>query len=108
MGVISAPGGDFTQNQPEGYPSKEAEESLLRVLNVSELWSELEMQVKDCMTEILASIQEVASLRELTDVISEHSLMQTNQSMMANTKKLNDLMRSNERSSNALDVMQLI
>jgi WD repeat-containing protein 35 len=96
-------GGDRTD-----YPTKAAEESLIEVLDMSDSWQDLKVQVADCMTDIEASIKEVSALREQTDVNSDHTKLQTTQSMMANTKRLNDLMRSNERSSNALDVMQLI
>jgi len=51
---------------------------------------------------------ELDSLREMTDVISESVMFRLQEAMQSNTKNLENVLRSNERASSSLEILQLV
>lgn len=78
------------------------------IFRIHELRNDLSDRVDDLKHKLTALTNEIAGLRENADVITENERARMSEVLASNTKNLEDMFRSNERSSSSLEVMNVI
>merc|ERR1711998_99530 len=89
-------------------PADEGGRNLYQGLNIPGLMKDLKERAIDLKKNVTGAGHELQGLRDMTDVISENQMFKLQEAMQANTKKLDDVIRANDRATSSLEVMQVI
>lgn len=80
----------------------------MKTFNLEEMQQELMERVKDLSDKMNQFDTELGELRAMADVISESQAFKLQEIVGSNTKNLEDMFRSNERTSSSLEIMNVI
>ena len=89
-------------------PTTESGSKLYKILKLQVIHAQLKLRVQDMVKNVHGSRQEIHGLREMADIVSETYMFKLSEAMHNNTRNLEDVFRSNERSSSSLRIMQVI
>ena len=83
-------------------------DQIVRFLNLKNMIQDVTARIRDLSIALQASRHELESLRQMTQFIQSQQSYSLMQALIVNTKNMEDVFRSNERSSNSLEIMQII
>ena len=93
---------DYT---PEQVKTNDA---IISFLGLKAMMQDVTARIRDLKIALQASRHELESLRQMTTFIQSQKSYSQTQALIVNTKNMEDVFRSNERSSNSLEIMQII
>ena len=85
-----------------------ANEAIVSFLGLKAMVQDVTARIRDLNIALQASRHELESLRQMTTFIQSQKSYSQTQNLIVNTKNMEDVFRSNERSSNSLEIMQII
>jgi len=80
----------------------------MKILRINKITQDLKRRTKDLKKNMHGIHNELGAQREMSDAIKEVNMLRLQEAMYANTKNLENVIRSNERSSSSLEVLQLV
>ncbi|PRP78265.1 hypothetical protein PROFUN_13875 [Planoprotostelium fungivorum] len=80
----------------------------MTTLRVEKITRDLKRRTRDLKKNIHGIQNELGAQREMSDVIKEVNMLRLQEAMYANTKNLENVIRSNERASSSLEILQLV
>lgn len=89
-------------------PSGEQAEALYQVLKIQNMRDDLEIRIEDMQKILTAARNEVEGLRAMTDTVSETQMFRLQEEIRGNTQDMLQQLKTNERQSTSLDIMQVI
>ena len=89
-------------------PPEQSGRSLYERLQLSKLNGQLERRITDLVKNMRGARHEMEFLQNLAAVVSENKLFLYNESIVTNTKRMCLLNETNERTAQALEIMQVV
>lgn len=96
---------DATEYTPD---ERKANEAIVSFLGLKAMVQDVTARIRDLNIALQASRHELESLRQMTTFIQSQKSYSQTQNLIVNTKNMEDVFRSNERSTNSLEIMQII